>query len=91
MATALTLTACSLLVGATLVVRSATLRARLMLATLVVSPLVLAVHVADAAQLTALRERPALAGAAIVVAIAAKCSGWIPGASKTASWTARSR
>lgn len=71
MATALTLTACSLLVGATLVVRSATLRARLMLATLVVAPLVLAVHVADAAQLTALRDRPALAGAAIVIGIGA--------------------
>lgn len=37
------------------------------------------------------KVRTANLAAAIVVAIAAKCSGWIPGASKMASWTARSR
>ncbi|MSX11759.1 MAG: hypothetical protein F2811_04405, partial [Actinobacteria bacterium] len=60
MATALSLTICSLLAGATLVVHSATARARLMLATLVLAPLILILHVANADQLATLRERPAL-------------------------------
>ncbi|MSX01628.1 MAG: hypothetical protein F2813_00535 [Actinobacteria bacterium] len=71
MATALTLTACSLLAGATLVAPSATARARLMLATLIVSPIVLVVHLADASQLAALRDRPALAAAALLAGVAA--------------------
>ncbi len=69
MAAALSLALCSLLAGATLVANSATLRARLMLATLVVAPLILVIYVADAPQLAALRDRPALAVAALVVGI----------------------
>ncbi|MEI6793078.1 MAG: O-antigen ligase family protein [Actinomycetes bacterium] len=69
MATALTLTICSLLAGATLVVRSATVRAWLMLTTLVVAPAILIVHVADAQQFATLRDRPALAAALLVAGI----------------------
>ncbi len=71
MATALSLTICSLLAGATLVVHSATARARLMLATLVLAPLILILHVANADQLATLRERPALGVAAVVIGISA--------------------
>ena len=71
MAAALSLTICSLLAGATLVVSSATLRARLMLATLVLAPLILIIHVADADQLATLRDRPALAFVALVIGAAA--------------------
>ena len=71
MAAALSLTICSLLAGATLVASSATLRARLMLATLVLAPLILIIHVADADQLATLRDRPALAFVALVIGAAA--------------------
>ena len=40
-----------------------------MLATLVVAPLILVIHVADADQLSALRERPALAVAALILGL----------------------
>lgn len=69
MATALALTICSLLVGATLVVGSATVRARLMLATLVIAPLILVLHVANADQLATLRDRPILAVGAVLIGI----------------------
>ncbi|MDP5034023.1 MAG: hypothetical protein NWP31_03665, partial [Solirubrobacteraceae bacterium] len=71
MATALALTICSLLAGATLVVGSATARARLMLATLVLAPVILVIHVADADQLATLRDRPILAVAALLIGILA--------------------
>ncbi len=71
MATTLALTICSLLAGATLVVQSATTRARLMLATLIVAPLILIAHVANADQLSALRDRPALAVAALIIGLSA--------------------
>lgn len=71
MATALALTICSLLAGATLVVGSATARARLMLATLILAPLILVIHVADADQLATLRDRPILAVAAALIGILA--------------------
>ena len=71
MATALALTICSLLAGATLVVGSATARARLMLATLILAPLILVIHVADADQLATLRDRPILAVAAVLIGLLA--------------------
>jgi len=71
MATALALTICSLLAGATLVVGSATARARLMLATLLVAPLILILHVANADQVSTLRDRPLLAVAALLIGLLA--------------------
>ncbi len=67
MAAALALIICSLLVGATLVVQSATARARLMLVTLVAAPLILLIHVVSADRLATLRDRPAVAAATLVI------------------------
>ncbi len=71
MATALALTICSLLAAGTLVVRSARVRAWLMLTTLVVAPVVLVANLADAEQFVALRDRPALAVALLLAGAAA--------------------
>ncbi|MCD6726074.1 MAG: O-antigen ligase family protein [Solirubrobacteraceae bacterium] len=65
MGAAVPLIACSALAAGALVVRSDRARAWLLLASLVLAPVILAIHVRDSDQLATLRERPALAAAAL--------------------------
>ncbi len=70
MGAAVPLIACSALAAGALVVRSDRARAWLLLASLVLAPVILAIHVRDSDQLATLRERPALAAAALAGGLA---------------------
>ncbi|MSW96717.1 MAG: hypothetical protein F2796_07975, partial [Actinobacteria bacterium] len=65
------LIACALVAGAALVVRSDRVRALLMLVALVAAPVILVVHIRDSEQLHTLRDHPALAVVAGLLAAAA--------------------